>query len=187
VRAIATAHGAAVRIGARPQGGLIAEARFPRAVTAPQLLVSRPEGQPWPSEHPPRKTILRLLLVGDRTKLAMTVAAGLRRREIAVDLAFDGDDPLKRLAFTDYEVMVLDRLVPGLAMSLPSQATAARHTPSRIRTKPKSLGPAASPEDDRGQRRSRPSDPRMRNYTGRLVSALLPSSWLGLVGARRSP
>jgi signal transduction histidine kinase len=53
VRAIATAHGAALAISARPRGGLIAEVRFPRAVTEPQPLVSHPEDQPWRSEHPP--------------------------------------------------------------------------------------------------------------------------------------
>jgi signal transduction histidine kinase len=53
VRAIATAHGATVRISARPQGGLVAEVRFPHAVTEPQPLVSQPGSQPWPRENPP--------------------------------------------------------------------------------------------------------------------------------------
>jgi signal transduction histidine kinase len=53
VRAIATAHGAVVAISARAEGGLIAEVRFPRAVTEPQPPVSHPEDQPWASDHPP--------------------------------------------------------------------------------------------------------------------------------------
>jgi DNA-binding response OmpR family regulator len=56
---------------------------------------------------------LRLLLVEDHARLAMTVAGGLRRLGIAVDLAFDGDDALQHLAFTDYHVVVLDRDIPG--------------------------------------------------------------------------
>ena len=43
----------------------------------------------------------------------MTVAAGLRRLGIAVDLAFDGTDALHHIAVTDYEVVVLDRDLPG--------------------------------------------------------------------------
>ena len=49
----------------------------------------------------------------DHAKLAMTVAAGLRRLGIAVDLAFDGDDALQHIALTDYVVVVLDRDLPG--------------------------------------------------------------------------
>jgi signal transduction histidine kinase len=68
VRAIATAHGAAVRISARPRGGLIAEVRFPRAVTELQPVVSHSEGEPWPSGHPPPENDLE-------------TAAGRRPRE----------------------------------------------------------------------------------------------------------
>jgi DNA-binding response OmpR family regulator len=56
---------------------------------------------------------VRLLLVEDHPKLAMTVAAGLRRLGVAVDLAFDGDDALQHLALTEYDVVVLDRDLPG--------------------------------------------------------------------------
>jgi DNA-binding response OmpR family regulator len=43
----------------------------------------------------------------------MTVAAGLRRLGIAVDLAFDGTDALQHVAVTNYDVVVLDRDLPG--------------------------------------------------------------------------
>jgi DNA-binding response OmpR family regulator len=56
---------------------------------------------------------MRLLLVEDHAKLAMTVAAGLRRLGIAVDLAFDGTDALQHIAVTEYDVVVLDRDLPG--------------------------------------------------------------------------
>jgi DNA-binding response OmpR family regulator len=42
----------------------------------------------------------------------MTVAAGLRRLGIAVDLAFDGTDALHHIAVTEYDVVVLDRDLP---------------------------------------------------------------------------
>jgi DNA-binding response OmpR family regulator len=55
---------------------------------------------------------VRVLLVEDHPKLATTVAAGLRREGMAVDVAFDGDDALQHLAGVDYDVVVLDRDLP---------------------------------------------------------------------------
>ena len=46
--------------------------------------------------------------------LARAVAAGLRRRGMTVDVAPDGGDALDRLAVTSYDVVVLDRDLPGL-------------------------------------------------------------------------
>jgi len=57
---------------------------------------------------------MRVLLVEDHVELAETVATGLRREGIAVDVAFDGNDALAHLALTDYEVVVLDRDLPGV-------------------------------------------------------------------------
>jgi DNA-binding response OmpR family regulator len=57
---------------------------------------------------------VRVLLVEDHPKLATTVAAGLRREGIAVDVAFDGDDALAHVAGTSYDVVVLDRDLPGV-------------------------------------------------------------------------
>lgn len=57
---------------------------------------------------------MRVLLVEDHPKLATTVAAGLRREGMAVDLAFDGRDALTHLAGTGYDVVVLDRDLPGV-------------------------------------------------------------------------
>jgi DNA-binding response OmpR family regulator len=55
-----------------------------------------------------------VLLVEDHPKLATTVAAGLRREGMAVDVAFDGNDALQRVAGTSYDVVVLDRDLPGV-------------------------------------------------------------------------
>ena len=57
---------------------------------------------------------MRLLLVEDHVELAETVAKGLRREGMAVDVALDGNDALARLALTDYDVLVLDRDLPGV-------------------------------------------------------------------------
>jgi DNA-binding response OmpR family regulator len=57
---------------------------------------------------------VRVLLVEDHPKLAITVAAGLRREGMAVDIAFDGNDALMHAAGTSYDVVVLDRDLPGV-------------------------------------------------------------------------
>lgn len=49
----------------------------------------------------------------DEKLLADLVARGLRRAAIAVDVAYDGDSALERLAVNDYDVLVLDRDLPG--------------------------------------------------------------------------
>ena len=56
---------------------------------------------------------MRVLVVEDHKELAETVAAGLRREGMAVDLSFDGDSALERACCTDYDVVVLDRDLPG--------------------------------------------------------------------------
>jgi DNA-binding response OmpR family regulator len=57
---------------------------------------------------------MRVLVVEDHEVLATAVAAGLRREGMAVDLAFDGPGALERLAVTRYDVLVLDRDLPGV-------------------------------------------------------------------------
>jgi len=57
-------------------------------------------------------TPVRVLIVEDHVELAETVATGLRREGMAVDLAFDGDQALERGAVHDYDVIVLDRDLP---------------------------------------------------------------------------
>jgi DNA-binding response OmpR family regulator len=41
------------------------------------------------------------------------VAEGLRRHALAVDVSYDGDSALERLAVNEYDVIVLDRDLPG--------------------------------------------------------------------------
>jgi DNA-binding response OmpR family regulator len=56
--------------------------------------------------------MVRVLVVEDERLLADTVADGLRRQAMAVDVAYDGDAALERLAVNDYDVVVLDRDLP---------------------------------------------------------------------------
>jgi DNA-binding response OmpR family regulator len=55
---------------------------------------------------------MRVLVVEDERLLADTITAGLRKHAMAVDVAYDGDQALERLAVNDYDVIVLDRDLP---------------------------------------------------------------------------
>jgi DNA-binding response OmpR family regulator len=57
---------------------------------------------------------VRVLVVEDDEEMAQTVAVGLRRAQMAVDVAFDGPDGLERALQSDYDVIVLDRDLPGM-------------------------------------------------------------------------
>jgi DNA-binding response OmpR family regulator len=57
---------------------------------------------------------MRILMVEDHLELAETVAAGLRREGFAVDLAGDGPSALECTSTSHYEVVVLDRNMPGM-------------------------------------------------------------------------
>jgi DNA-binding response OmpR family regulator len=57
---------------------------------------------------------VRVLVIEDDQELAETVAIGLRHAHIAVDVALDGETGLARALVNDYDVIVLDRDLPGL-------------------------------------------------------------------------
>jgi len=75
---------------------------------------------------------MRVLVVEDHAKLAMTLATGLRQAGMAVDVAFDGRDALDRLAVTAYDVVVLDRDIPGVHGDDVCKALVAEGSPSRV-------------------------------------------------------
>jgi DNA-binding response OmpR family regulator len=56
---------------------------------------------------------VRVLLADDERLLVDTVADGLRRLAMAVDVCYDGEGALERLAVNSYDVAVLDRDMPG--------------------------------------------------------------------------
>ena len=57
---------------------------------------------------------MRVLVVEDFEILARTIGTGLRREGMAVDVVLDGDEALEHLAVTRYDVVVLDRDLPGV-------------------------------------------------------------------------
>jgi DNA-binding response OmpR family regulator len=56
---------------------------------------------------------MRVLVIEDFKVLATAIGAGLRREGMAVDVVLDGNDALEHLAVTRYDVVVLDRDLPG--------------------------------------------------------------------------
>jgi DNA-binding response OmpR family regulator len=57
---------------------------------------------------------VRVLVIEDDTELAQAIGVGLRRTDMAVDVASDGATGLGRALDTDYDVVVLDRDLPGV-------------------------------------------------------------------------
>lgn len=57
---------------------------------------------------------MRVLLVEDEEFLAEMIAVGLRRDALAVDVAADGLTALRKLQLGEYDVVILDRDLPGL-------------------------------------------------------------------------
>lgn len=57
---------------------------------------------------------MRVLLVEDEAFLAEMIAEGLRRDALAVDVAADGLEALRKLQLGEYDVLVLDRDLPGM-------------------------------------------------------------------------
>src|SRR4051812_9777200 len=72
-----------------------------------------------PAETPPKPRAghaggMRVLVVEDDPEMAEAVAVGLRRERMAVDVALDGPGGLARALDNRYDVVVLDRDLPGL-------------------------------------------------------------------------
>ncbi|GAA5022442.1 response regulator [Actinopolymorpha pittospori] len=57
---------------------------------------------------------MRVLVIEDDQEMAETVAIGLRRAQMAVDVALDGPTGLDWALLHDYDVIVLDRDLPGM-------------------------------------------------------------------------
>jgi len=75
---------------------------------------------------------MRVLVVEDHPRLAETVATVLRREGMAVDVAFDGREALGRVALADYDVVVLDRDLPGVHGDEVCRAMVADNRPGRV-------------------------------------------------------
>jgi DNA-binding response OmpR family regulator len=75
---------------------------------------------------------MRVLVVEDHKRLATAVAVGLRREGMAVDLAFDGADALAHVTVNRYDVVVLDRDLPGVHGDEVCRALIAGDSGSRV-------------------------------------------------------
>jgi DNA-binding response OmpR family regulator len=56
---------------------------------------------------------VRVLVIEDDAELAEAIGVGLRREQMAVDVVFDGATGLEHAQTADYDVIVLDRDLPG--------------------------------------------------------------------------
>ena len=56
---------------------------------------------------------MRVLVIEADEELAEAIGVGLRQEQMAVDVAYDGAAGLERALVTDYDVIVLDRDLPG--------------------------------------------------------------------------
>jgi DNA-binding response OmpR family regulator len=71
-------------------------------------------------------------VVEDFEPMARAIVTGLRREGMAVDVVHDGHEALSQLAATRYDVVVLDRDLPGVHGDEVCRRLAAGRSPSRI-------------------------------------------------------
>lgn len=75
---------------------------------------------------------MRVLVVEDERGLADDIAEGLRDQGIAVDVTYDGLDAAAKLNVYPYDVLVLDRDLPGLHGDAICQLVADRDDPTMV-------------------------------------------------------
>src|SRR5439155_18800760 len=75
---------------------------------------------------------MRVLIVEDHKELAASIAVGLRREGMAVDIVFDGQQALRHSARDTYDVVVLDRDLPKVHGDNVCRALVARGSRSRV-------------------------------------------------------
>ena len=75
---------------------------------------------------------MRVLVVEDFEPMARAIGTGLRREGMAVDVVGDGHAALEHLAATGYDVVVLDRDLPGVHGDEVCRRLAAGRAASRI-------------------------------------------------------
>src|ERR1700741_2034536 len=56
---------------------------------------------------------MRILIVEDEHKIASTVNRGLEQQSYTVDVAYDGDEGLTMATTEPYDLLILDRMLPG--------------------------------------------------------------------------
>jgi DNA-binding response OmpR family regulator len=86
---------------------------------------------------------MRVLVAEDVRRLADDIAEGLRDQGMAVDVAYDGGDATTKLEVNAYDVVVLDRDLPGVHGDTICRQIAARELPVMVLM----LTAAAAPDD----------------------------------------
>lgn len=57
---------------------------------------------------------MRILVIEDEVKIARTIKRGLELKGFAVDIVHDGDNGFSYAVDSDYDAIVLDRMLPGI-------------------------------------------------------------------------
>lgn len=80
---------------------------------------------------------MRILVVEDEHKIANAIKRGLEQQTYAVDVAYDGDSGLQMASDDTYDLIILDRMIPGNVDGmgiLHSIRKAKNHTPVLLLT-----------------------------------------------------
>jgi len=75
---------------------------------------------------------MRVLIVEDEPYLADAVRVGLRRQTIAADVVHDGAAALELITINDYDIVILDRDLPGVHGDVVCARIAAEHPLVRV-------------------------------------------------------
>jgi len=75
---------------------------------------------------------VRILVVEDHQVLGAAIGTGLRREGMAVDVVLDGEQALEYLTTTGYDVVVLDRDLPGISGDEVCRQLVTDRSPSRV-------------------------------------------------------
>ena len=75
---------------------------------------------------------MRVLVIEDDRELAEALGVGLRREQLAVNVALDGQTGLEQALVTGYDVIVLDRDCPACTESTCAQGWSRRAARSRV-------------------------------------------------------
>lgn len=80
---------------------------------------------------------MRILLIEDEQKIANALKRGLEQESFAVDVAYDGREGYGRAMVGKYDLMILDRMLPGIQDGLEickAVRTAGQHQPILLLT-----------------------------------------------------
>ena len=121
-RAVQATRGRAHRLAERPRPRALDRRcdrrRARRRAQALRPRARRARGRDHPASRSRRatrdRTGMRVLVVEDAPRLANWIAEGLRDQGIAVDIAYDGHEAASKLNLNPYDVVVLDRDLPGI-------------------------------------------------------------------------